>query len=294
MAALIRYPIQTVNPKNQSICCPLTMLALAVLLIVGCSNEEGPGSQAVDTTLVDSTAERVARTTPLWQEAAYRDWTSVTSGSVVLYFPEYHQHAAEMPGFAQGYAGAVATVTERLGVVVPVDTVRVYHYTGPGQAEAITGQSMPFGDSTGVHYWTGYSRGVSLMQYLLPKAYGLKSSLPIMYHGLVALFDFAGENYHQTTLEYANDTFFIPLTRLANDTLMNSASERYQSAEAASFVGFLLGEYGPAAVRTAYVSNLPFDSTIASVCGISIDSLQSEWLAYAREAAPDTASRATP
>jgi hypothetical protein len=144
----------------------------------------------------------------------------------------------------------------------------------------MTGHFYPYGDSLAVFYWPNYSRGVSLMQRLLLSYYGKRSSQQILYHGLIALFDFSGENHHETTLSYLRDTFFIPLSRLATDTLMNSNAERYQSAEAASLVGFLMNTRGAVVVESFYMSDKPFDSTVTQVLGITTDSLQKEWIAF--------------
>lgn len=258
----------------------LSLVVFAMLCLSGCGSKESteiPANTGQDSIAAQTPA--VAALLP-WEDPRYKDWDSARFENVKIYFPPTHLHAAQMPIAASDYKKAVQKISGMMQRREPTDTLLVYYYTGPGQGQAMTGHFYPYGDSTAVFYWPNYSRGISLMQHLLYRYYGKHTSQPILYHGLMALFDFAGENYHETTLGYLRDTFFIPLSRLATDTLMNSNSERYQSGEAGSLVGYLLLSRGAMVVDSLYMSTLPFDSTVTQILKISVDSLQKEWVAF--------------
>lgn len=272
------------SPKLPGRTCVTVALIGATLIcclsFIGCSRDADQQSEGnIDT--IQGTQN--ARTYPLWQDSAYTGWVAEPYGSVMLHYPESHQHLAEMPDAAAGYMRAINTIAARLNKTLPSDTIHVYYYTGPWQGETITDTIIPFGDSTGVHYWPNFARGVSLMQHLLLRWYPEGTTQPVIHHGLIALFDFDGKDYHQITLEMLkDDTMFIPLSRLSTDPGLDSEQERRQSAEAASLVGFLLGQYGPGTIESLYLARDPFDSAVQRLTGLTVDSLQSEWLAYAR------------
>ena len=101
-------------------------------------------------------------------------------------------------------------------------------------------------------------------------------------HGLISLNDFSGQDYHRSTIECIEEDRFIPLAALAIDTSINSDAERYQSAEAASFCAFILGEWGVSGLKQMYESQLPFDQAVDSNLGCTLDSLETLWLLSAR------------
>lgn len=266
--------------KNLTITTALCLAVFAALLLSACGNDEKTEIPANDGQDSVAAPAPVVATLPPWEDPKYKDWDSAKFENVKIYFPPTHLHAAQMSTAASDYKKAVQKISGMMGLPEPTDTLLLYYFTGPGQGQTMTGHFYPYGDSLAVYYWPNYSRGVSLMQRLLHSFYGKRSSQQILYHGLIALFDFSGENHHETTLGYLRDTFFIPLSRLATDTLMNSSAERYQSAEAASLVGFLMNTRGAVVVESFYMSDIPFDSTVTQVLGITIDSLQKEWIGF--------------
>lgn len=258
----------------------LSMAILIALMIFGCTGSDKTEAepQTTDSSLT-SAASSVPKVPP-WEDPKYAAWKRAEFENVIVYYPPGHIHEAQMPQAAKDYKNAITKISGTAQLPVPTDTVRVMYYTGPGQAYEMTGRDFPFGDSLAVHYWPNYSRGPSLLQRLFYSYFGGWSGQRIMHHGLIALFDFAGENHHQTTLEYLRDTFFIPLARLQSDTLMNSDVERYQTAEAGSLVAFILATRGITSIEALYRSTLPFDQAVQQTLGISIDSLQKEWVEF--------------
>lgn len=222
----------------------------------------------------------------LMHDPRFKDWHTYNLGRIRLFYPPKHQFEANFEEIAKGYDRAVANISQLLAIDSLPDTITIFYFTGPNQGLELTNKSHPYADSEAVYYWPAYSRGVSLTQYLLKKWSTVDPTTKFLWHGLVALFDHAGENYHQTTMEYAKDTLFIPLARLAVDTAINSDVERYQSAEAASFCAFLLARYSPATLKALYESPEPFLEYAPRLLQVSLDSLEQNWLAFARQHAP--------
>ena len=273
----------------------------ALVVAAGCNKEEKTSDQAqnqqqpqvssdtsdqsvppIKVTLAgaDTTAVKRSLHLPPWEDTIFADFVTIKHANFALHYPATHQHADQMVPAAEGYKTALAKVSEMLGMPEPTDTIHVYALTGPGQGRIMSGNPFPFGDSQAVYYWPNYSRGPSLMQHLLYKYFGGRSKHEIMNHGLIALFDFGGTNYHATTLEFLREGEFIPLAKLVEDTLMNSTIERYQSAEAGSFVAFLLAFHGTTGVKAIYDAPLPFAYAVQSNLKIGVDSLQREWITF--------------
>jgi hypothetical protein len=148
----------------------------------------------------------------------------------------------------------------------------------------MTGTGFPFATRDAIHYWIPSFYGTTLMQYLIPRWQPIEPRHMFLKHGLISLLDFSGQNYHQFTLNYIEDTTFIPLEKLAVDTTVNSNSERKQSGEAASLVDYLVFNFGIGKLGELYRSVLPFDSAVAQIYGMNVSEMQDHWLEFAHEA----------
>ncbi len=241
---------------------------------------------AVWTVLLTVTCNRQDNRPSLMHDARFTDWQTYDVGRIRLFHPPKHQHEADFEKIATGYDRAVAKVSDLLKIDSLPDTITIFYFTGPNQGLELTNHSRPFADSEAVYYWPAYSRGVSLTQYLLKHWSHVEPTNKFLWHGLIALFDHAGENYHQTTVGYASDTLFIPLAKLAVDGAINSDVERYQSAEAASFCAFLLAHYGSEVLKTLYESPEPFLDYAPQLLQTSVEALEQDWLAFARANTP--------
>ena len=223
----------------------------------------------------------------LLSDPAYKGWLVESYQNVRLYYAPGHPHAQEMSGTVRKYQMAINSISKTLGLPTPTDTLKVVWYTGAGQGKELTGHSFPFGDSLGVaRFWLPFAFGVPVAQIYVRKWDSTLTRHKFLWHGLIALFDFQGENYHTTTLDFLKQSSFEPLATLAEDTVVNSDSERWQSAEAASFCAYIMGNYGTDRFQHLYDSRLPFDQAVSRTIGISLDSAQVEWLQYAHLASP--------
>jgi len=211
----------------------------------------------------------------------YKDWVIANAPGVRIFHPPKYPEGWDFDRIAQMYSRGSKAIGQTLAIDSMPDTITVFYYTGPGQGMELTKQGRPFADSEAVYYWPAYAPGPSLTKFLLQRWSKVEPTAnKFVWHGLLAFFDFAKENYHRTTLDYTKDTLFIPLEKLAVDTTINSDVERYQSAEAASFVAFVIAQYSPEVLKQVYESTEPLAALSPTLFGKPIDSLAQEWRAY--------------
>jgi hypothetical protein len=235
----------------------------------------------------------------LANDPVYKGWHVEVYENVRVYYPDKHARTNMMPNIARNFYSAYVSTSKTLGLPVPTDTLRVFYYTGWGQGTAITRHPYPFGDTGMVaQYWPPYAPGMAIAQLVIKRWDPDPPKMKFLYHGLIALFDFQGENFHRSTIQYEKDSKLIPLTQLAVDTVVNSDEERWQSAEGASFCAFFIGNYGLEALRSLYRTDLPIDQALLQIVGKPVDVIQGEWLEVARlasaenpKAAPDTTTQ---
>jgi len=254
------------NPFSRTF---ILMSLLITAMLVACGNEYD------ETSAVD---EPVAAADTL-----YTDWKTYTYGNIKILYPEGHPHADNLYDMANRYAAVMRQDCLFLGIDPPTDTVNIYFYTGFGQGRKMTGEDYPFADSLGLHFWLPGYYGLPMVKYLIPRWQPAEPRHEFLKHGLLALLDNTGENYHLKTLEYINNSEFIHLRDLAVDTTIDANTERVQSAMAASFVDFIVYFYGINGLNSLYVSDKDFDTTVESIFRFSVDSLENTWLNVIRE-----------
>ena len=215
-------------------------------------------------------------------ENPYSGWNQYAYGNVRILYQPGHPLEAQIGEISRRYDVALDVIAGRLKMEPYVDTLLVVYYTGWGQGREMTGREYPFGTDTAIHFWLPSFLGPTLMQHLLPRWSTKEPRHQLMKHGLIALNDFSGQDYHRSTIKYIEDDRFIPLAALAVDTNINSDAERYQSAEAASFCAFILGQWGVSGLKKMYESQLPFALAVESNLGFTLDSLETLWVLSAR------------
>lgn len=222
--------------------------------------------------------EKKTDTDNIVAENPYSGWIQHSCNNVRILYQSGHPHETQIGEICLRYVMALDVVAGRLKMGPYTDTLLVVYYTGWGQGRELTGQEYPFGTDTAIHFWLPSFLGPTLMQHLLPRWSTKEPRHQFMKHGLISLNDFSGQDYHRSTLEFLEEDRFIPLAELAVDTITNSNSERYQSAEAASFCAFVLGEWGVSGLKRMYESQLPFDLAVESNLGYTLDSLETLWV----------------
>ncbi len=229
--------------------------------------------------LVCSSSEK-KQSGPL-EDPAYAGWKVYNWERVKIIYPPDHPQESVFQSVAAGYIRARDQVSAALNMPVPMDTITVIYYSGFGQGQEMTGRSYPFVKDGIIHFWLPSYFGVTFMQWMIPKWVPREPQFPFLKHGLIALFDYSGQDYHGGTIGYRERNEFVPLDSLAADTTINSDTERLQSGEAASFDAFVLSTYGPGTFRHLYTTPLPFRQFVSDSLGMTVDDLQKQWLEYA-------------
>jgi hypothetical protein len=252
----------------------IVALLAGIVALAGCGNKEEARKAA--------------------EAAKYKGWQYFTYGDVKIFHPPNHPLQPQFESLAQSYMRDMDEISRILGMETPKDTLIVYYYTGYGQGREMTGHEYPYYQDGIIYFWQPSFLGPTLVDRMLPYWVKGEPKYTFLKHGLRALFDYSGQNYHRTTLSYLSDTLFIPLGKLVSDTAINSNTERYQTAEAASFVAYILANYGASRLKTMYQSSLPFGEMTDQLFHMSIDSLQAAWLSFVRASVPpDTTSDST-
>ncbi|MEA3297428.1 MAG: hypothetical protein U9R56_06140 [candidate division Zixibacteria bacterium] len=237
---------------------------LAIVIMNGCSDGEKKDTDTIDN--------------------RYEGWKSYTYQNVRIVYPPNHPHEKKLHKMAVWYGFALRQDCRFLQIPIPQEELVVYYYTGFGQGREMTGHKYPFADSAAIHFWIPSHKGPTLMQYLLPIWLQKEPQYKFLKHGIITLFDYSGQDYHEMTHEFYNDTNFIPLTELVKDTTVDSNIERHQSAEAASFVDFLVYTFGTQALRLLYRAEAPFEMATQGILKVEADSLQTMWTDFIEKA----------
>jgi hypothetical protein len=213
----------------------------------------------------------------------YKDWMTYSYENVKIIYPPSHPLADNLETMAKGYTKATRQICRFLKISEPPDTIVIYFYTGFGQGREMTGREYPFADGSAIHFWLPSFYGPTLMQYLIHRWQDAEPKYPFLKHGLIALFDYSGQNYYQSTQGYRDENNFISLPELAVDTTVNSDTERHQSAEAATFVDFIVYHFGIAGLNRLYTAKAPFKEAVVEIFKMPVDSLEGLWLDFVKQ-----------
>ncbi len=280
----------------------LVLALLAVLpLVITCSDKqsEPPQTAGLDTAVARSDSVKstqnirmvVGGILPEGEEsllpidpATFRDWKVITYENFRLLCPQEHAHAANVDGLVKAMRRALENASLFLAIEVPSDTIIVIYYTGPGQAKEITGMNYPFCLGDTLHYWPPSQFGLPVMKYMVHQWQSAGTRHEFITHGLIALLDGSGRNYHRWTLTRYEHGSFLSLSELVIDTNVNCNDIGPETAMAASFVDFVVYAFGVDALSDLYRSNERFDNAVQNVFHMSTDSLQTLWLGTLEQA----------
>lgn len=241
-------------------------ISIIVVVAIGCTTEKKEQSEQSDT----DTTTQAALPTPDWKTFRYEN--------LVIHYLDSQIYTDSIDLFAKSTTGMIRTDCRFFQIPVPTDTLIVYLYTNDEQGEAMTGAQYPFVKGDTIYHWPFYHFGTTMMQYLIPKWSPVETKYPFLYNGLLKLLDASGRNFHARTFMYIDSNMFIPLHQLAVTKDINANKEWHQSAEAASFVDFIVYRYGIKALKVMYESPAPFDTTVQGLFSMSVDSLEKTWL----------------
>lgn len=251
----------------------LLMAVFVMLLFPGCGNEEKADLKSdFDTTSSPDSLSSVDN---------YVDWLTYSYHNYQIIYPEGHVHADNLQTIIDGMERAAAQTCQLLAVPIPTDSIIIYYYTGLGHGREITGRQWPYIEGNVFHLWRPSYPHIQMVEYVLRKWQDYEPKFKFLKVGLMVLLDYSGENYHAATLNYVDDGIFFTLAELAEDTTINPYGERWQSAEAASFMAYLLDYYGTKGLFGLYRSKHSFEETCMGLFSKSPATLQEEWIHYA-------------
>ncbi len=213
----------------------------------------------------------------------YDGWKTASYENVKVIYPPGHLHADKMQEYARLYRRQVEMDCQVLTLPIPAETLVVYHYTGFGQGREMTGHEYPYAEDTVIHFWLPSYRGTTVMQYVLQHWINKEPQYKFLKHGLLAMLDASGQNYHQMTWDLYQKGELESLAELAVDSTVDSNLERKQTAEGASFVDFMLVQYGPKGLGLLYRAESPIEIVVPGVLEIELDSLQTNWLNFVKK-----------
>jgi len=244
----------------------LLFLFITMSFLINCSSDKEEPISKTDSNLPD---ER------------YESWLTYTYKDMKVYYPEGHPLESNLNDMVNIYHSIREQTCRFLRVDIPTDTFIIFFYSGFGQGTSMTGKEYPFGDKDALHFWIPSYYGPPYAQYIIPKWQEKEPKYKFLKHGLIAMLDFSGHNWHGVTDQLVKTGKLIPLEELAYDTTVNSNTERVQSAEASSFIDFIVYNYGFDKYEQLYLTEKPFDSAITELYGLSVDSIQTLWLQMA-------------
>jgi len=222
----------------------------------------------------------------LLNDPIYENWGFFTYQNIKIFHQPNHLQQERFPDISEKYLYSIRTIHSILKLPLFMDTLYVVYFTGFGQGREMTGREYPFAEDSVIYFWQPSFLGPTLMQYILPRWVPGDPKHVFLKHGLIALLDFSGQNYHEFTKRFIKNDKFVPLGELAVDTAINSDVERYQSAEAASFVAYILADYGEDRLKMMYKSVLPFNRMVQDLFMMPVDTLQERWLDFLEQNVP--------
>jgi hypothetical protein len=99
----------------------------------------------------------------------------------------------------------------------------------------------------------------------------------------MTLFDFSGQNYFKFMDSFIKSDSLIPLSQLAIDTATNVYTERWQSAEAATFVNFVVYTWGSEGLKALWLTQDSFDKAVPKLFNMTANEMQEMWLEFVRK-----------
>ncbi len=264
--------------------CPKTDLSgkfLVLAFVIGlaifcnCSDKNEVGK---DKTPPDSSQ---SFTHVLENQAAFQGWERYRYQNIVFIHPPHHLHQEKFEEFAKIFS-ALTRRTCAFLEIEPPDSIVIYFYTGVGHGLTVTQHETPFSDGPAIHFWFPSFYGPPIVKHLLPKWYEGEPRHKFLKAGLIALLDGSTNNYHQVTLKFIDSGTFIPLSRLAVDTGVNVDFERYQSAEAASFVDYVAYAYDINKLKDLYSSPGSFSTEAERILNIPLTALEERWIEFVK------------
>ncbi len=217
----------------------------------------------------------------------FSTWKVATYQNVKALCPTTHAHAGGLDQLAQAVHAAMTNDCRFLRMNIPRDTIVVIYYTGPGQGKEVTGMNHSFALNDTLHHWPPNHLGTPIMKYLIPKWQPGPPGNRFLRNGLLTLLDNSGENYHERTVSNYRRGTLEHLSELAVNPFLESDEQCRQSAMAASFVDFVVFNFGVETFKRLWDSDHDFETAVEDEFDITVDSLHTLWVTMLEDVFPE-------
>ena len=251
------------------------MVVIPAIVILGCagdSDQAGDSKQESGQKTLSHVYEKLG---------PFQGWQKQRFDNVVFIYSPEHANLEELKDYAKVFS-ALTRQTASFLQIEPPDSLTIYFYPDAKHGITVTGFFAPFAEGEVIHFWLPSQIGQPIAKLLIPIWSNKEPKHRFLKHGIIALLDGSGENYHVRTMKYVDSGQFVPLKKLAVDTSVDADRERYRSAMAASFVDYLVFDYGIFFFKELYESDSTFDSEVERIFKLPVDSLEKKWLEVVR------------
>lgn len=261
------------------------LIAILVLLSCGKKKEEKTQESA------EAQSQPQTQTIPQSQSASpYVGWQRYTYGHFIGYFSPQSPFAARKSQVVPAFDQFLAEICDILELPVPKDKIYLFVYASPMEAEEITGQSTPFMTDSAIHWAVTTAYGYELTKFVLAKNGIKRGRYDVVYEGIANLLDFSGVNYHAATARLIDSGRFVSAVDLGDNRIFDTLNQFVKRAESASFVGYIMFEYGTDKVFAVNKSQEFWVETIEAVFQRPINIFGKSWTTFARAHSVDTAN----
>lgn len=253
---------------------PALPAVVSILLLTGGCGKDKPAKTEGD-------SDTISLSESSKTDNQYADWLTYTYHNFQIIYPAGHPHEDNLQTIIDGMERVTPQACNLLGVPIPTDTIRIYYYSGYGQGRKMTGNEWPFIVGDTFHLWRPSYPQVPMVEYIMRKWQDYEPKFKFLQIGLMVLMDYSGTDYHGATLNFVDEGILISLADLAVDTAINPYGERWQSAEAASFMAYLLDHFGTRGLLGLYRATDSFEEATMRLFSKTPATLEKEWLHYA-------------
>jgi hypothetical protein len=268
----------------------LTIAALFSLFILNsCGKKKEQKTEEATETQPQTQAQ--TETSPQAQEESpYSGWERYSYGHFVGYFSPQSPFLARKNQLVTAFDKFLGEICDILELPVPEGKIYLFVYSSPMEAEDITGQSTPFMNDSAIHWGVTSAYGYQLTKFVLAKN-GIKPGrYDVVYEGIAHLLDFSGVNYHAATTRLMDSGRFVSAIDLGDNYVFDTLNPFVKRAESASFVGFIMYEYGTDKVFAINKSHEFWVETIEALFQTPFNIFAKKWRNFARFHSVDTAA----
>ncbi len=267
---------------------PAVTVLVAMFVLLSCGKKNEPKSEG--TTAAPPQTQAVAETpAPTTGSSPYEGWERYTYGHFIGHFSPNSPFLARKSELVMAYDRFLAEICDILELPTPEGKIHLFVYSSPMEAEDITGQSPPFMNDSSIHWAVTSAYGYQLTKYVMAKN-GIKPGrYDVVYEGIAHLLDFSGVNYHAATARLMDSGRFVSAVDLGDNRIFDTLNPFVKRAESASFVGFIMFEYGTDKVFAMNKSQEFWVDTIEALFQKPFNIFGKEWTMFARSHSVDSA-----